>query len=84
MYKRQKKEMDCFNSLTEEEVLGECNRGLQHKVWNPGKLRARMKCDESEGSGKLQHKVLKPGGWTLDAYDLEVIIFLPWESDATA
>lgn len=84
MYSRQKKEMNCLNSLIEEEVTEKCNGRLQHKVWKPGKLRSGMKCDGSKGNRELQHKVWKPGGWTLGAYDLEVIIFLPWESNAGA
>ena len=76
--------MNCFNSSTEEEVMGECNGRLQHKVWKPGKLRLELKCNGSEGSGKLWYKVWNLGDWALDAYDLDVIIFLPWESDAGA
>ena len=56
-----KEDMNCFNSSVEEEVLGECNSRLQHKVWNPGKLRLDLKCDGSEGNGELQYKVWKPG-----------------------
>ena len=49
----EKEEMNCFNSSDEQEVLDECNRRLQHKVWKPGKLRLELKCDGSEGNGEL-------------------------------
>ena len=61
MCNMKKEEMNSCNSSAEEEVLGECNSRLQHKVWNSGKLKLELKCDGSEGSGELQYKVWKPG-----------------------
>jgi hypothetical protein len=63
MYSGQKKEMNCLNSLIEEEVTGKCNGRLQHKVWKHGKLRLELKCNGSEYNGKFQYKVWKPGDW---------------------
>ena len=54
MYSGQKKDTNCLNSLTKEEVTRKCNIRLQHKVWKPGKLRLEPKCNGSEYSGKLQ------------------------------
>jgi hypothetical protein len=76
--------MNCFNSLTKKEILGEGNNNLQYKVWKPGNLKSKQECAESDYSGELQYKVWEPGDWALYAYDLEVILFLPWESDARA
>ena len=40
MYNRHKKGFNCLNSLTKEEVAGECNGRLQYKVCKPHKLRS--------------------------------------------
>ena len=63
--------------MTDKNITGECNGILHHKVWKLGKMRLVMECDDSQGRGELQHRVWSPSRWTLDAYDPEVIIFLP-------